>query len=414
MAVTTTLGAIDKVNLVDDERLDIPDTLALQELVSEYVIRMLGGVFGGVRKPGDSTQFTVSGALNYLKFNPSVLASTSIDNKAMLLNFRSNSTGDDEGQVVWYNPALVGQKTTIDLSGQVGISPVYIWAQRVDLPADADTRKKWSAGAETTFSLATRQRHRVDWAVNASDHRIATGDNTWFVVAEIESWAGSQPIFRTWHPFDAGSPNSSGVDDSWTDVKLYASADGETVGVNQALRVILNRLALHRKADGSVHPVTTDPDRGLDDLDAALTATDANVAALAFSKVGYIRMIYKGAGDSWDFDAAVVNNTGISSIDPLTNREWLLEVSFNADIQAAFTSVNGSTYTSSATYPASEFPVDVAVRHAHNSADPSKLRLFLTTMAHLESNSWSWSTSFPPTGYPPVGTVVEVTVLLTS
>jgi hypothetical protein len=37
----------EKVRLFDNERFDIPDALALQDLVYEYIGRVLGAVIGG-------------------------------------------------------------------------------------------------------------------------------------------------------------------------------------------------------------------------------------------------------------------------------------------------------------------------------------------------------------------------------
>lgn len=406
--VTTTLDIVDKVNLVDDERLDIPDTQALQELVSETVVRILGGLFGGTRKPGDSANITVSGSLNTLTFNTATLSATVIGPKAMLLNFRNNVVGDDEGQVVWFDPAEAGQQTTIDLSSyQAASLTPYIWAKRFAIPDDADTRRKWVAGAETTFSLATRQRHRVEFAADAGDHRTTTGDDQWFVVAQIESWTvpvTGSPVIRTWHPFDVGSPISSGLQDTWTLGRLVASVDASSLGVNHAMRLLLRTLMRHRKVDGSVHPLTSSPARGLDDIDAQLDAIADQFDDLGADDVRYHRLVADGAGGWANITGDEMPASSLASI-AVTFDGWIIDLEYSIPIKNVQITTAGP---SAAT--AGDVPFDIVVQYAHDPAVvlSKGIKLFVNTMDNLiNTTSFVWTPE--PAGFPPSGTVIDIT-----
>jgi hypothetical protein len=395
MPVTTTLDIVDKVNLEDDERLDIPDTQSIAELVSETVVRMLGGLFGGARKGGDSADLTVSGSLNNIVFNTTVLSATTIPNKCMLLNFRQNETGDDEGQVVWYDPADPGQQTTIDISPyQAGSLTPYIWAKRYDIADDADTRKKWVSGAETTFSLATRQRHRVEWAVDAGDHRTATGDDQWFVVAQIESWSvpvTGIPLIRTWHPFDAGSPISSGLQDSWTLGRVAGAYDISSLGINHAMRLILHTLMRYRKVDGTVHPLLSGPAQGLDDLGLVVAGLQEHNDDLAVSAIGIVRLAASGSG-GWN----VINSLNYSGVVTASNG-WKLTVTFVAPVNAI---KSVQVTTGGAVGAVNDIYAQVV------DITGGAVTLDVNTMVNLAANSYDWTNI--PGGSPTANLTLDI------
>ena len=408
MVVNTTLDAVDRVNLVDDERFDIPDAQALQELVSEYVVRMVGGLFGGAHKPGDSSTLTVSGSLNTITFDTSTLSATAMTSKCMLLNFRQNSTGDDEGQVVWYDPSDVGAQTTIDLSSfQAGSLTPFIWAKRFTIPTDADTRRKWVSPAETVFSLATRQRHRVEWAAEVGDRRVSTGDNQWFVVAQIESWSipvSGVPTIRTWHPFDAGSPISSGNQDSWTIARLFGGVDTSTLGVNQAMRMILTQLMRHRKVDGTVHPLTSAPVAGLDDLKVLSDAAFDALGDLAVTRLYFLRILADGAGGWSKIAGDELGELGATLT--VTFSGWIVDIAYGFTLRH----VQMTTAGPSATGPG-VVPFDIVVQYSHDPivASSRGIKIFVQTMNNLvNTTSFSWG-GVPPS-FPPSGTIIDVVV----
>lgn len=401
MPVTTTLDAVDKINIDDDERLDKPDTLAIQELGAEYTIRMLGAVGGGATKSADSSAATVSGSVNTVGFDVSTVSAVSIFNACMLLNYRQNAQGDEEGQVVWYDPTDPGQQTTIDLSSfAAGSQTPYIWAKRFDIPDDADTRKKWVASAEATFSLATRQRHRVEWAAEVGDRRVSTGDNRWFIVAQVTSWSGGFPTILTWHPFDAGSPSVSGISDSWTTARLNAAGDASTLGINQAMRLLLTTLARMRKADGSVHPTSTDPVYGLDDLKAITDGLGDAFGDLGATDVIYFRLIADGVG-GWALEAGdTMSSNGITVLASMSG--WRVDVSMSVatirNVQLT-TGVSGSTVKDILV----QYEPDLAVTLSRG------ITIYIQTLDNLiNTTSFSWGTA--PAGSPPFGVRIDCVI----
>lgn len=401
MAVETTLDAVDRIQLTDDERLDIPDVLALQELTAEYVVRMLGGVMGAARGNGSSSDVTVSGSLNTLLFNTFTLASTEILNKAMFVNYRLNAVGDDEGQVVWFDPSDPGQQTTIDLD-VVGQTP-YIWAKRFSISDDADTRRKWDTGSgtEVVFSMATRLRHRVEFAVNASDHRVTTGDDQWFIVAQVESWSGSVPTIRTWHPFDLGVGPVTDSTTSWAEARRLGAVnalDGASLGVNHALSVLLEQLGKHRKADGTVHPLTSDPAVGLDDLKTLSDAAFDSIDNIGISTGYWIRLQSSGAG-TW---TEIAKSGGVSVSVLSLNSGW--------DIQLSSSHISAPKSVQISPGMQSASPVtgtDVVAQTIDISGGTVTIQV--STLTYLSQNSWSWAAD--PSGSPAVNTILDIMVM---
>ena len=82
---------MDKVRFEDNERLDIPDTNALQDLVYEYVGRVLGALMGRVSGCLDPPTFTVD-------HNTKTITLTS----GLFYHFKIEDSGVTTGKVVRY------------------------------------------------------------------------------------------------------------------------------------------------------------------------------------------------------------------------------------------------------------------------------------------------------------------------
>lgn len=199
----------DRVRFEDDERLDIPDALALQELNYEYTSDVAAAIVGGSK--ANNAPLPVGGTMSRLVFNTSTPSATTIrgpqgqsNSKALFLYTYLAQTGYGESQVLIYDPSKSGQQNTINLSGYTSGQTVYIWAKRFDQFTDWDTRKKWDtvSGAEEPFGMSTRERYTIDFGVTTTTSAPGT-DVGWFCVA-IGRLSGSTWSFRMVHPFDCG------------------------------------------------------------------------------------------------------------------------------------------------------------------------------------------------------------------
>lgn len=408
------LDAIHRVNLESQERLDLPDVLALQQLVAEYLVEAQGAV-GGAR-PGDgaSSVATVSGSLNPLTFDSTDLSAVVIETPAMLINYRVAAEGLHESQVVRYTPSDPGQQTTVDASSYASTGTPYLWARRYSLPTDADTRRKWSSGTESTFSLATRQRHRVEWALDPADHRVTTGEPEWFIVARIVSWAGSLPLWQTWHPFDAGLDPSTDTAARWALYRDSHLAAPQSLGVNQALAALLDAIQGIRSNSPSKHPLDgSDPARGVDELESGLAAAESTLESLEFTKRGFIRLYYDGGAWIGDPDGIA----GLSTVNVEATSEsssyngWLFSVQFKAAVLSFSVQPVGPVIATGGSPTAAEVPqAPATIYHgARQADDPNSISIFANTVANLVANGYIWN---QPSGNPAVGTRVEITALL--
>jgi hypothetical protein len=204
-----TLKGGTRVRFEDDERLDIPDALALQELNYDYINEISAAMLGGSK--ADNAPLPVGGTMSYLMFNTSNPAATTIrgpqnqaNSKALFLYSYQSQQGYNEVQALVYDPSLSGQQTTINLSSYSSPATVYVWARRIDIFSEVDTRKKWNviSGTEETFSLATRESYRIEFATTSSTSPPGTDPN-WFCIA-VGRLSGTTWSWRRVHPFDCG------------------------------------------------------------------------------------------------------------------------------------------------------------------------------------------------------------------
>ena len=166
---------MDKVRFEDNERLDIPDTNALQDLVYEYVGRVLGALMGRVSGCLDPPTFTVD-------HNTKTITLTS----GLFYHFKIEDSGVTTGKVIRYDTTNSQQiAKTVDYTN-AGTS-FYIWCRSVMSDAPVQNRKKWvDGGGETAVSMVTRQVETVEFTASASNP--AAGDAAeadWFRIGVV-------------------------------------------------------------------------------------------------------------------------------------------------------------------------------------------------------------------------------------
>lgn len=221
---TTRAGNGERVRLVSQERLDLPDTNALQTLVYKYVSRAMGAVLGpgsGVLsapkfKVDSNSPFTFTFLSGFQAWDawedgypsfPGPGSPVSADNTANLLR----------GGVVTMDLTTPGQSATIDLSGVSSAHGCVIWGKRAEFNGELDTRRKWDTTTqdEIAFSTETRVSNRVDFAVTeiTSANPLDVGainppaswpDDHWFpILVSNGNFSGSMNKIWAFRPVNA-------------------------------------------------------------------------------------------------------------------------------------------------------------------------------------------------------------------
>lgn len=237
---------MDRVRLTSDERLDIIDATALQELVYDHVADLIGGLVGHAN--GCISAFT---------------STLSVDDPLVPLNyylavgpfmFYASWPEDPveagpayklwKGQVVVHNPALAGNQpssskinyTTVRGCAEAanvvpgGIPPntpdtkPFIWAAPILYETDMDARRQWDVATsqEKPVSLNTRNRTRVQFALSDTDPSDAT--HKYACIGKIMGWTGEgtanlgDPIIRPLSLWDGPQMwANTGEQGSWWD-----------------------------------------------------------------------------------------------------------------------------------------------------------------------------------------------------
>lgn len=214
---TTRAGNGERVRLVSQERLDIPDTNALQSLVYSYVSRALGGILGpgsGIIVP-PRTSWNASTSV--LTFDTGFQAWDAWESNYPSFPGYSSSNRAYRGGLVEMDPAASGQSATIDLSGVTSAYGVVIWGKRTEFDGDLDTRRKWDTTTqdEIAFSTETRTKHRVAFAyteltgapqnVGVISAPAGWPDEHWFpiLVSNVAASAWGDPAFRPVSAWDS-------------------------------------------------------------------------------------------------------------------------------------------------------------------------------------------------------------------
>lgn len=281
----------ESVSLTSQERLDLPDALALQALVYEYVQRALSGLLG----PSE-------GCLTSPPLTASSTASTStISVGECLLAFAEASGAVRKlglGTVIRHDPTLSSQVSDIAVTAFVG-SACYLWAREVDLATDNDSRVFWDsiAGAPTTAPVNTRTRTRVEFAATntaTGAYPGAAGDG-WFRFAYVPAggWvangAGNLDKVGTVYPispFDLESPGHAAVGKHLGGLRLASTFNtpGAAAGLNWIIGTLQSVVTAILDTSASDDPTLFDirdaPARGLAQIESAVQTLETLAAKI--------------------------------------------------------------------------------------------------------------------------------------
>jgi len=223
----------DVVRVEPDERLDIPDFNALQTLVYQAIVDLLGGLLG-----------ETSGVLGRPTFDTSAAPTIGIGS-AMFVGCKrvTGDLGRTQGYVVPYNPASPVQASfaTLNLAAFTATLP-YLWWARTQVDSDQATRRRWAGGTEATFTPNTRARTRVIFGATNNINTPPNPDHDWFVWGKVTSWAGVVPTIQTYSPWDLNSPASGlGPPNPYVGAYLqqvWGSQSGVKGGLAQVITVL--------------------------------------------------------------------------------------------------------------------------------------------------------------------------------
>lgn len=194
---------MDKVKLYPQERLDLGDAGALQQLVYDYVQDALGSLIGPARGCLSQPSVTfINGTPDKISLSDfSFIASKPIgesiyDNRVKRNNFSSHivkfdSLLTDHGN---YPIPLPGVDNTM-----------FLWARPLMVNTDLANRRKWDVtqGAEVTFSDNTRERMRVEFAFGATNPTVEGDDFEYSPLAKVSSITGSSISLTFISAFDS-------------------------------------------------------------------------------------------------------------------------------------------------------------------------------------------------------------------
>jgi hypothetical protein len=192
---------MDRVKLYPQERLDLGDAGALQQLVYDYVQDALGAFIGPAR--GCLSQPVVSflnGSPDKISFTDfSFIASKPIGNAILgvkQVNFAS--------QIVKFDSLLSDHGNyPIPLTGVD--NTMFLWARPLMVDTDLGNRRKWDVaqGAEVTFSDNTRSRMRVEFAFSATNPTIEGDDFQYSPLAKVTAINGTSISLTFISAFDS-------------------------------------------------------------------------------------------------------------------------------------------------------------------------------------------------------------------
>lgn len=314
----------DRVNFVDNERLDKDDALAMQTLGQAAQTRMLGAIFGTA---GLDTAL-YGGVLEGVAATWDGTLKALTVGKGLFLDSQQGTSpsGGTVARVVRHDPSTPGQNSVVDLTAQAATSAAcIIWGKRREINGPLGTRRKWNVGtaAEQNVSLATTIAERVEFTVRAATFSgsVPTAytdpGSTWFPVIGIRSWTTGTPNTIIMGAFDAYRNGGGTFGDVGSTMLATAGllADGVSMGLARILKVVRMSLARIAAQDGTVSWLTQGiayPYRGLKELDTDLATTEASLATLTtgaeirtwYSTLVSYYVTYDAGTTSW-----VVNST---------------------------------------------------------------------------------------------------------
>ena len=162
---------MNKVNLYDDERLDLPDVNAIQDLIHEYLVRILGPVIGPVSGCLTAPTFTYDSTNKRINIGSCVVM------------YAENTGPDVEARIIKYVPTNSYQAATYVDDPQTG-GAFYIWAKVSEVSTEKADRKYWNAttGGEVTTETNTRTRDVLEFQASSG----SPGDG-WFRIGVVSN-----------------------------------------------------------------------------------------------------------------------------------------------------------------------------------------------------------------------------------
>ena len=409
--MTKTLKGGHRVLFADDERLDIPDTIALPELVYDY-LNEVSSLLGGGSSTNLDGGLPVGGTLTELRFDTTTPANTTIygpggtaTDKAVFSLSYEVQLGEFEHHILTYDPAASGQQTEINLSIYGDGDTPFIWARRVDINQDVDTRRKWDTvgGSEILFSLATREGYRIQFETTTGTTPPA-GDR-WCPIAQVALISGGGTVFQfaLIHPFDLGTVPTSG---SYYWGSLLPSITGTAyryLGVPAALyqlKALYDQEAAQRLAADSILDAAIVVNAGdIAANQAGILVVADNVSNLGFSNLHGLRVQANGAG-SWSIADEQTSTAGatVTTVDAWTFRVTYTFVTRHIQLTPGRSLSLGATV-----------PSDAVVGYQPNgnySPAGAQIEVFVRTRADLVAAAYDWSVV--PGGSPSNDIVIDV------
>lgn len=192
---------MDRVKLYPQERLDLGDAGALQQLVYDYVQDALGAFIGPARGCLSQPIVTfVNGTPDKLLLSDfSFIASKPIGNP-LFLNKKANFSS----QIVKFDSTLLDHGNyPIPLTGVD--NTMFLWARPLMVDTDLGNRRKWDVaqGAEVTFSDNTRSRMRIEFAFSATNPTTEGDDFEYSPLAKVMVIASSYITLKFISAFDS-------------------------------------------------------------------------------------------------------------------------------------------------------------------------------------------------------------------
>ena len=192
---------MDRVKLYPQERLDLGDAGALQQLVYDYVQDALGSLIGPARGCLSQPLVTfTNGTPDKISFSDFSFIASKPTGNALLGLFKVNFSS----HIVKFDSSLTDHGNyPIPLTGVN--NTMFLWARPLMVDTDLANRRKWDVaqGAEVTFSDKTRERMRVEFAFSATDPTVEGDDFQYSPLAKVRTITGTYVLFDFISAFDS-------------------------------------------------------------------------------------------------------------------------------------------------------------------------------------------------------------------
>lgn len=295
-----------RVRFVDDERLDIIDAERMQTFGEQWAAQNLGilGLCSGV--VGDPPTFTYSTITTRLTIGPCVLAYSEVD----------PATGALSTATVVYDPTNPAQPTMAPIVGPFAGSTAVLWAQRSEVAAQSETRRKWDTGTGTEVAFATETVYVGVTSAQAAPVGVVPAGTGWFPFAKITAWSGA-PTTPTVVPlsiwdgeFQGTNLGNASVMTPFPYLPTANVVGGTTLSrglANLLMKVRASLAKLIDSSDGTAWWDTTGLTRGMTQVDAILDPVENSPITVA-------SCVYRWTGAG--YSAIVGKNIVLPTLNP--------------------------------------------------------------------------------------------------